>query len=184
LSGLNDYLVEKREAVRAQKLQTQQAGYPPHKYSAHVTTDDRTGVRKVRIRDFQLLSDSGPANGGFDLGPTPVELLFASLGTCLVSTFITQAANRGVPVDSIEIDVEGKTDPRANLPNYPDVPNFPHDVSFELRVTSPAATEVITEFFKAAERLCTISALFAKSQDVHGRLIHNRSEALVESFAS
>jgi uncharacterized OsmC-like protein len=184
LSGLNDYLIEMREAVRAQKKRTQEAGYPPNRYQATVTSDDRTGVRKVRIRDFQLVSDSSPASGGFDLGPTPVELLFASLGSCLVSTFLNQAANRGIPIDSVDVDVSGQTDPRASLPNYPDVPLFPHEVSFVLRVNSSASKEDIREVFEAAERFCTVSALFAKSQDVHGELIHENLPDAVEAIAS
>jgi uncharacterized OsmC-like protein len=153
-------------------------------YGAHVRSYDRTGVRKIRIRDFQLVSDSGPASGGFDLGPTPVELLFASLGSCLASTFLNQAAARGVPIDQVEVDVQGKTDPRANLPNHPDVPNFPHEVSFELRVVSSASEEVIVELFEAAERLCPISVLFAKTQQVHGTFVHERPATLVDVAAS
>jgi hypothetical protein len=78
LSGPNDYMVDKRDAVRAQKKRTQEAGYPPDRYQARVTADDRSGARKVRIRDFQFVSDSGPASGGFDFGPTPVELFFVA----------------------------------------------------------------------------------------------------------
>jgi uncharacterized OsmC-like protein len=184
LSGLNEYLVEKREAVRAQKKRTQEAGYPPNRYQAQVSSDDRTGVRKIQIRDFKLASDSGAAGGGFDLGPTPVELLFASLGSCIVSTFLNQAATRGVPLDSVEIAVSGQTDPRANLPNYSDVPNFPHAVSYVLRVVSSAPADTITELFEAAERLCPISVLFAKSQEVHGQLIHETLPVAVNSIAS
>jgi uncharacterized OsmC-like protein len=184
VSGLNDYLVEKREAVRTQKKRAQEVGYPPSRYQAHVTSDDRTGVRKIRIRDFQLLSDSGLASGGFDLGPTPVELLFASLGSCLVSTFLNQAATRGVPVDEVNIEVNGQTDPRASLPNYPDVPISPHDVSYVLRVKSAASMEAIRDVFEAAERYCTVSALFAKSQEVHGQLIRENPPNAVEAVAS
>ncbi len=184
MSGLNDYLTAKREALRAQKLKAQKAGYPPNKYGAKVTTDDRTGVQRIQIGDFHFLSDSLPKSGGFRLGPTPVELLFASLGACIVSTFVSQAATRDVPVDSIEIDVDGQTDPRGNLPNYPDVPDFPHNVTFELRVTSPAPHDVIEELFAAAERLCTVTNLFTKSQEVHGRLVHTGSKELVGSSAS
>jgi uncharacterized OsmC-like protein len=184
LSGLSDYLVEKREVVRAQKKRTQEASYPPNRYQARVAADDRTGVRKIQIRDFKLVSDSGPASGGFDLGPTPVELLFASLGSCLVSTFLNQAAARGVPIDAVAIDVSGQTDPRANLSNYADVPNFPHAVSYVLHVTSSAPSETITDLFEAAERLCPISVLFAKSQEIHGQLVHENLSAAVEAIAS
>ena len=63
---------------------------------------------KVRIRDFTLDVDEPPLIGGTDIGPTPVELVLAALGTCQEIVYATYARVLGIPLDGVEVTAEGR----------------------------------------------------------------------------
>ena len=44
-------------------------GGAPTVLSASVKAEGRSGVRRIRIRDFQIISDSGPDFAGYNSGP-------------------------------------------------------------------------------------------------------------------
>ncbi len=70
MSNLNEYLRLKRDAVQAVKAAALAPGYELTRLHAEVTAEGRSGVRRIRIRDFQVLTDSPPAMIGYDLGPS------------------------------------------------------------------------------------------------------------------
>src|SRR5436189_4174421 len=76
--------------------------------SAECSASDLTGVRRVRIRDFQLVSDSGPAFGGFGLGPSSPEMLLGVLASCLTHTYLIGAAQRGMSLDAVQVRFEAE----------------------------------------------------------------------------
>lgn len=73
--------------------------------SARVAAAGRSGVHKVSVRGHRLLSDTSPDRGGHDLGPDPVELLLAALGSSLVRSVLLAAAGSDVALDGIEVEV-------------------------------------------------------------------------------
>lgn len=75
MSNLNEYLAQKRQALQARQ-EAVKAGSTggPHTLRASARAEGRSGVRRIRIRDFQILSDSGPDFAGYDLGPSSSEL--------------------------------------------------------------------------------------------------------------
>jgi hypothetical protein len=83
MSGLREYLVDKKAAVTAAREHVAQGSPAPKRVEARVRAEGRSGVRRVQIRGHQFLTDSGPEMGGFDLGPSPVETLLGALGVCL-----------------------------------------------------------------------------------------------------
>ena len=51
-----------------------------------ITVTRRAGLEfTVRLRGHALTSDMSPAEGGRDAGPSPVELLACSVGSCLAT---------------------------------------------------------------------------------------------------
>ena len=153
MSTLRDYLVNLRETVRAHRQATKDAPLVPRMVTAKVTAMGGSGARKIQIRDFELISDAKLEAGGFNLGPTPVELLMGSLGACISSSFLHQAAMRQIPVDELIVDVAAQTDPRGSLLAYPDIPNHPHNIRFNVRVNSPATDEELQNFSTARTEL-------------------------------
>jgi hypothetical protein len=45
------------------------------------------------------------------------------LGSCLTPVFLIQAADQGIPLDSLDVEVTGQMDGRAGQPGYEDVPS-------------------------------------------------------------
>ena len=171
MSGLRDYLVDKKTAVTAARERVAQTDPAPKRVEAIVRTEGRSGVRRVQIRGHQFLTDSGPEMGGFDLGPSPVETLLGALGGCLAHTIIIQAAVRTIPLDSLEVTVSATSDPRAGHPAHPDIPVHPRDITYEVRITSPENQERIERLVEASEKVCPITSLLVNPQSVTGSVV-------------
>ena len=64
-----------------------------------------TFTHSVSIRDHQLVVDEPHSRGGDDEGPSPEELLAASLASCTAITVEMYAQRKGWEVGPVEIDV-------------------------------------------------------------------------------
>ncbi len=58
------------------------------------------------VRNFAIPADEPVALGGTDRGASPTELVLTGLSACTAISIAYSAAQDGVEVDSIEIDVE------------------------------------------------------------------------------
>ncbi len=74
MSTLVEYLKQKREAVLARDAAIRRGTVQALDLKATVTAEGRSGIRRIRIRDFQLVTDSPPSFAGYDLGPGSPEL--------------------------------------------------------------------------------------------------------------
>ena len=70
---------------------------------AHHTTKF---THRVDIRGHELMIDEPPEKGGDDAGPTPQELLAASLATCTAITLEMYAERKGWDVGPLEVQCE------------------------------------------------------------------------------
>src|SRR5256885_9642772 len=70
MSHLNEYLAEKRAAVLARSAAVAAGTAQPAHLKAHVRAEGRSGVRRLRIREHQVISDSPPDFAGYNLGPS------------------------------------------------------------------------------------------------------------------
>ncbi|OUM90309.1 MAG: osmotically inducible protein OsmC [Bacillus thermozeamaize] len=172
MSGLQEYLSEKKQALQARREKIIANGAEPFTISAHVKAEGRCGVRRIRIRDFQIISDSDTDFAGYNLGPSSPEIQLGVLGSCLTHIFLIQASDRGIPLDSLEVEVTGQLDPRANHPGYEHVPVYPHNIHYTVRIASPADDAALRELHAAVERTCPILNLLAKPQQISGTLVH------------
>jgi putative redox protein len=84
----------------------------------------------IQIRSHKLIVDQTVAGGGFDAGPTPLELLGASLGSCIAYYVHHFFRSRGLPSDSISVEV---TSNQTSQPNR--IESF--DVTLNLPSTIP-----------------------------------------------
>lgn len=178
MSTLREYLAQKRDALLARRAAAQAGGAQPHALQATVTAEGRSGVRRIRIRDFQIISDSGPDFAGYNLGPGSPELQLGVLGSCLTHIFLIQAADRQVPLDTLSVTVTGEMDPRAGRPGYKDIPVYPHNISYTVQLTSPASEEEIAALHEAVERACPILNLLVNPQQISGVVEHTRPAEL------
>jgi putative redox protein len=74
---------------------------------ATVRRTETTGyAHDVVVRGHKLIADEPAAQGGTDQGPTPQELLAASLAACTAITLEMYAARKGWDIGQIEVECE------------------------------------------------------------------------------
>lgn len=168
MTHLNDYLIEKRAAVLARKTRIEKGELGPQPIAAKVSAEGRSGIRRIRIRDFQVVTDSPPDFAGYNLGPSSPELQLGVLGSCLTHSYLIQAAIHKVPIETLEVEVTGTLDGRGSHPDFPQVPVHPHDLAYTVRIVSPASAKVIAGLEEAVERFCPILNLLKKPQAISG----------------
>ncbi|MGJ7511251.1 OsmC family protein [Variovorax sp. GT1P44] len=179
MSQLNDYLAEKRAAVLARNAAIEAGSAQPLQLKAHVRAEGRSGVRRLRVRDHQIISDSPPDFAGYNLGPSSPELQLGVLGTCVTHIFLIQAAERRVPLESLEVEVTGIIDPRGGKPGYEQTPIWPHEIGYTVHIDSPASRQDIDALFEAVERNCPILNLLRNPQSIRAevKLVNSKAEA-------
>ncbi len=170
MSPLTAYLQEKADALKVRKAAIDADGPVTKTLSAHVTAEGRSGIRRVRIRDFQVMTDAPPDLAGYNLGPSAPELLLGSLGSCLVHTLMIQAAWLDIPLDSADVVVTGNFDARTGHPAFPDFPSVLANVAYVLRVASPATDGQLSKLHELVGRFCPILNLLRGEQPVPGAL--------------
>lgn len=68
----------------------------------------------MHVRGHTVLVDVPPAMGGEDRGPTPVDLLAGSLGTCIAFYVARWCQQSKVPHEGFEVDMEYVHDREAH----------------------------------------------------------------------
>ena len=73
------------------------------------TVTDFYGAKQVirHKQDFSMDADEPAILAGDDLGANPVEHLLHALASCVTTSMVAHAAARGIPINSLESEVEG-----------------------------------------------------------------------------
>ncbi|WP_246719411.1 OsmC family protein [Rhizobium laguerreae] len=125
MATLNEYLRQKHEALLDWRARVRKGDRSAVTFEASASAEGRSGVRRIRIRDFQVISNSPSDFAGYNLGPSSPELLLGALSSCLTHTFLIHASDQGVPLESLHREVSATIDPRAGAEGYEDVPVYP-----------------------------------------------------------
>jgi uncharacterized OsmC-like protein len=121
--------------------------------SFKTTTTWEDGARaRTTARTFAVETDEPAPLGGTDRAVDPMELLLASLGTCLTIGWVTQARKRGVDFRNLAIDVEGDYDLRGYLAVDDDVRPGYSAIRYTVAVDTDASADILEEIRAAAER--------------------------------
>lgn len=109
-------------------------------------------VAVTQARSFTLKTDEPAPLGGTDSAIDPMELLLASLGTCLTIGWVTHANQRGVDFRDLKIKVTAPYDLRGYLDLAQDVrPGF-LNLDYSIEVDTDADDAVLEEIKAAAEK--------------------------------
>jgi uncharacterized OsmC-like protein len=158
--GLRGYLRQKAAAMRAAATRRPLAADWRERVEAVCTADDLTGVRKLRIRDWQFLSDSGAAFGGWTLGPSSPELLCGVLSTCLTHTYLIGAATLDIRLERVQVRVTADNNDAAFLGITTDDPPLPFNITAHVELEAPDATpEHLTQLHRYAGEHCPLTRL-------------------------
>jgi putative redox protein len=85
----------------------------------------------ISIRDHQVVTDEPRESGGDDEGPSPEELLAASLASCTAVTMEMYAQRKGWEVGPIEVDAEFTPAERGCPTKFALVLRLPDDLTEE-----------------------------------------------------
>jgi putative redox protein len=85
----------------------------------------------VTIRDHQLTVDEPRVRGGDDEGPSPEELLAASLATCTAVTIEMYAQRKGWDLGPVEVDAQFSPAERGHPTRFEIVLRLPAHLSEE-----------------------------------------------------
>lgn len=178
MTTLNEYLGQKKDALLARRAKIKSGELAAVSLKASASAEGRSGVRRIRIRDFQVITDSPADFAGYNLGPSSPELLLGALSSCLTHTFLIHAADQDVPLESVEAEVSATIDPRGGAEGYGDIPVYPHNISYLVTLVSPASTEEIARLHATVETFCPILNLLNRGNQIVGKVDH-RSPVVV-----
>ena len=86
---------------------------------------------QLELRVHRLVVDEPPDNGGEDEGPTPLELLAASLASCVAVTLELYARRKGWDLGTLSVQVRYALPDRGQPTRVELVTRLPSDLSEE-----------------------------------------------------
>lgn len=130
---------------------------------AAVMGGQRDDSRKGR---FTLVSDE-PVPLGTDAGPNPVEYLLQALASCYTVGIAMIAAQRGIKLESVRLELEADVDLAAFFGVDPSVSPGVNQVRVKVHVTSPNAShKQLQELISAVEQASTLRDTLVRPVDV------------------
>ncbi len=126
-------------------------------YGAHCCTtiqDFTAGGHEdaTRPKPFVMEADEPTILLGEDNAANATEAVLHALASCLNASFVYQAAARGITVEHLELELEGKLDIRGFLGIDESVRNGYQNVHATFRVIADASDEQIRELCEMAQR--------------------------------
>jgi putative redox protein len=87
----------------------------------------------VEAGNHTLVADEPPDHGGADAGPSPQELLAASLASCMAITMVMYADRKGWDVGDVAVDVDYEPAQRGSPTRFRMTVNLPKELPEEQR---------------------------------------------------
>ena len=101
--------------------------------------------------EWTLSADLPSKAGGSNTGPTPGVLGRAALGSCLAIGYMLWASKLGVPIDSLEVEIQADSDDGALFGTSEAPPGY-SEVRYYVRVQSSASEEEIFKVLDAGDK--------------------------------
>ena len=96
-----------------------------------VARQTRNFTHDVEVRDHHLVADEPSDAGGDDHGPSPQELLAASLASCTAITVEMYARRKGWNIDGMEVECEYTPAERGSPTRFALVMRMPSQLTDE-----------------------------------------------------
>jgi hypothetical protein len=170
---LAGYLQRLRTALARQVA----GGEQPRELTARVTAESRSGVRRLRIRDFQLISDSQRSFAGYNLGAGSWDTEVGVLGSAVATEFLVQAAMSNIELEAVDVVFTSHQDPpgatqRSRV-------SYPRNLRYEAYLVSPASDAALEALRLKVESSSPVLNLVSQQQDIpHGQVVYTPSPGL------
>lgn len=112
---------------------------------------------ETRARGHVAFVDQPVAGGGTDSGPTPLEYLFFSLASCVVTIGQIIAKQRHLPVRGIEVHIEGELDTDVFLGKTTDVRAGFSGIRVRTKIDADMTQAEKEQFLREIDARCPIS---------------------------
>lgn len=174
-SSLRDFQARLRSALFL--LKQHPTFDQPLPLSARVIAESRTGVRRLLIRNFQILSDGARDTAEFELGAGSWPSVVGALGSAVAGDYLTQAAIRGIPIDELDVVFTGR--PGAARSRHSGTRVFyPQGLAYTVFIVSPASDVELQALQQTVERVSPALNLVREAQQIpQGERIHTPTAA-------
>lgn len=126
----------------------------------------------VDIRKHRITVDEPKGIGGTDEGPSPVELLLASLTACQAITYRVWAMKLGIALDTVAVEADGDLDLRGFLGGGGDgIPAGFTALRLRVSLSGPDSPERYRELAGAVDRHCPVLDFAETRVPVERRLV-------------
>lgn len=135
-----------------------------------------TAKTKVRLKpgleceveegNWKLTVGMSEKSGGTNAGANPGIFGRGALGSCLAIGYGMWAARLGVPITSLEVEVQADYDSRGELGIADDVPPGYSQVRYTVTVESPASEEDVMRVLDTADKYSSYRDVYARAHDV------------------
>lgn len=160
--NLKDVIARRMECFRKRP---DTALYKPKVTSRHI----KNLYTESAVREHVVKSDYGEAAGGDNQAPNPIELLLASIASCIEASFYEFAVHEGFTITKLTVDVEGTLDLRG-LFMLDNVAAGFKDLRYTMNIESPDDEAKIREFAQKVIDHCPVVDSLIKPTTVSGQI--------------
>jgi uncharacterized OsmC-like protein len=122
-----------------------------------VSTEVAGGMRcETTVRDHTVAADEPRSFGGTDAAQSPVELLLTSLATCQAITYRLWAAELGIVLDRVAVEVTGDLDLSGFLGLHEGARAGYEAVRLRVTLDGPETPGRYAQLAEAADRHCPV----------------------------
>jgi uncharacterized OsmC-like protein len=137
-----------------------------------LTTELEEGMLcQTTARGHSVACDEPRSLGGTDSAQSPLELFLTSLATCQAITYRIWAAELGIALDRVEVEVVGDIDLRGLLGMDGVEPAGYEKVTLRVSLDGPEPRERYDELAAAVDRHCPVLDAIARPTPIERELI-------------
>jgi putative redox protein len=130
----------------------------------------------VEIRDHTLTIDEPKNIGGSDLGPSPVEVVLAALGSCQEITYRAYATALGIELDKVSVEIEGDIDFRGFFGVDDSVRSGYNNIRAVVKIASDAPAEELEKLREMVNSHCPVLDMLSNPVPVSLDFVLNREK--------
>ena len=135
-----------------------------------VRGDSAGFAQAVEIGPHRFAGDEPVAFGGTDTGPSPYDLLLASLGTCTSMTISFYARRRGWPLESVTVSLHHSKIHAIDCAECETKEGKIDRIEREIHLTGPLTDEQRSKLMEIADR-CPIHQTLTSEINIRSRAV-------------
>jgi uncharacterized OsmC-like protein len=116
-------------------------------------------------RGFRVTLDEPAELGGTNKGMNPMEMALCALGGCQVIAASAFAAQKGVDIQDMWVEVEGDFDPAGFMGDFSVRPGY-SQIRFKLHIRSSSPADKVEEYVEYVEKICPVGDSLMNPVDV------------------